>query len=211
MTTPFFIAIVGGSASGKTCLAEAVARHFQADGAHLISEDDYYVDAGRIPGFDPARFNFDEPAAKDHDLLCQHLTALKTGRGVDMPLYDFATHCRRDETRWLEPEPLIVLEGLHLLTSDALAELMDLTVFVDASRDVRYARRLARDVNERARTPESVRHQFDTIVEPMHGEHVEPQRTRADLVIANMGAPDFDRLAAPVIARTRLASGFHKG
>lgn len=202
MTQPVFIlGIVGGSASGKSRLAEALARHYAPRGAYVIPEDDYYIDATSIPDFDPDMFNFDEPEAKEHDLLAAHLGALKTGRTVEAPLYDFATHRRRPDTVVRTPAPVVLVEGLHLLASDAIAATLDLAVFVDACTLTRFERRLQRDVTERARTPESVKHQFDTIVEPMHARHVEPQRERADLVLENMGEPDFDALARPVIER----------
>lgn len=197
----FLIGIVGGSASGKTCLAEALAQRFVQHGAYVIAEDDYYIDATAIPDFDPDSFNFDEPAAKDHDLLAGHLYSLKQGKPVEAPLYDFATHRRRTATALRTPAPVVLVEGLHLLASPVIARVLDLKVFVDAARDIRYARRLHRDVTERARTPQSVRHQFETIVQPMHETHVEPQRRQADLVVENMGAPDFDTLAEPVVRR----------
>jgi uridine kinase len=197
----FLIGIVGGSASGKTCLAHAVVRHFAGQGSYVLPEDDYYVDAGNMDGFDPNVFNFDEPASKDHDLLDAHLRCLKGGQPVDAPRYDFTIHCRLAETVRRMPAPVIVVEGLHLLASRAIAGTLDLTVFVDADRDTRFRRRLARDVAERGRTPDFVRHQFETLVEPMHVAHVEPQRERADLVVENVGPADFDALARPVIAR----------
>jgi len=202
MTKPvFLLGIVGGSASGKTRLAEALSRHYAPQSAYVIPEDDYYVDAAAIPDFDPDRFNFDEPAAKEHDLLAAHLGALKTGKTVEAPLYDFATHRRRTDTVVRTPAPVVLVEGLHLLASEAIAATLDLAVFVDSCSRTRFERRLQRDVAERARTPESVKHQFETIVEPMHARHVEPQRERADLVLENMGEPDFDALAQPVIER----------
>jgi len=202
MTQPvFLLGIVGGSASGKSRLAEALARHYAPRGAYVIPEDDYYIDATSIPDFNPDTFNFDEPAAKEHDLLAAHLGALKTGRPVEAPLYDFATHRRRPDTVVRTPAPVVLVEGLHLLASEAIADTLDLAVFVDACSLTRFERRLQRDVTERARTPESVKHQFETIVEPMHARHVEPQRDRADLVLENMGEPDFEALARPVIER----------
>ncbi|WP_417487708.1 uridine kinase [Maricaulis sp.] len=201
------VAIVGGSASGKTRLAHAVA-HAAPDG-YVIKEDDYYLDAANLENFDPATFNFDEPAAKDHDLLISHLAALKSGQAVDIPQYDFTTHSRAPQMRHCRPASLIVVEGLHAAASKALASLFDLIVYVSATRPVRFERRLQRDVAERGRTPASVKHQFDTIVEPMHTLHVEPQKPRADLIITNMGPPDFDCLAEPVLERLRLHS--HSG
>ena len=200
MTDPvFLLGIVGGSASGKSRLAEALARHFAPHGAYVIPEDDYYIDATAIPDFDADTFNFDEPAAKDHGLLAAHLGCLKAGETVDAPLYDFKTHRRRAETVQRQPAPVILVEGLHLLASSDIACTLDLAVFVEACEQTRFARRIARDVSERARTPASVTLQFNTIVQPMHERHVEPQRVHADIVIENMGKPDFDALARPVI------------
>ncbi|OLF80704.1 hypothetical protein AWH62_14475 [Maricaulis sp. W15] len=195
------IAIVGGSASGKTRLAYAIADAIP--GAHVIKEDDYYLDATLLDDFDPASFNFDEPASKEHALLIEHLKALKGGTAVDIPQYDFATHSRKRETRRVEPAPAIIIEGLHAVATPDLAELFDLVIYVSATRPVRFERRLKRDVSERGRTPDSVRQQFDTIVEPMHTLHVEPQKPLADIIIINMGPPDFDCLAEPVLDRLR--------
>lgn len=198
------VAIVGGSASGKTRLAHAVAGAFP-DG-YVIKEDDYYRDAAGLESFDPATFNFDEPAAKEHDLLIDHLKALKAGQAVNIPQYDFTTHSRAPQTQHCRPTSLIVVEGLHAVATASLARLFDLVVYVSATRPVRFARRLQRDVAERGRTPESVKHQFETIVEPMHTLHVEPQKPRADLIVTNMGPPDFKGLAEPVLDRLRLHS-----
>lgn len=198
--SPVLIAIAGGSASGKSRFAEAVARALSDGGCTVIAEDDYYVDAGNLPGFDPHRFNFDEPAAKDHNLLVQHLQALKSGKAVDCPIYDFTTHCRAAETVRRSPDPVVIVEGLHVLASETLRACFDLTVFVYACDATRLARRVDRDVAERGRTAEFARHQFETHVRPMHDLHIEPQRAFADLVIDNMGAPDFDILVRPVIA-----------
>lgn len=193
------VAIVGGSASGKTRLAYAIAEH--VPGAYVIKEDDYYLDATLLADFDPDTFNFDEPASKDHALLVRHLKALKAGQGVDIPQYDFATHGRMAQTRHCEPAPLIIVEGLHAVATPELAALFDLIVYVSATRPVRFERRLKRDVAERGRTPESVRLQFETVVEPMHTLHVEPQKPLADIIVTNMGPPDFDCLAEPVLER----------
>jgi len=195
------VAIIGGSASGKTRLAYAIADAIP--GAYVIKEDDYYLDTTGLEGFDPATFNFDEPASKEHSLLVRDLQALKAGRAVDIPQYDFATHSRKAATRHCAPAPVIIVEGLHTVASADLAKLFDLTIYVSATRPVRFERRLQRDVAERGRTPDSVRHQFETIVEPMHTRHVEPQKKLADIVITNMGPPDFDSLATPVLERLR--------
>tara|TARA_R110000868_G_scaffold56073_3_gene173913 strand:+ start:4463 stop:5104 length:642 start_codon:yes stop_codon:yes gene_type:complete len=201
---PFLLAVVGGSASGKTRLAHALADHFASHDAYVIPEDDYYVDAGHQPGFVASDFNFDEPAAKDHALLASHLAALRDGQSVDAPQYDFTTHCRCEETVGRAPAGVLIVEGLHLLASPELAAQFDLTIFVDACDATRLTRRIQRDVAERGRTEDFVKQQFDEIVRPMHDLHVEPQREAADLVVENMGAPDFEALARPVLERIEL-------
>lgn len=193
------IGVTGGSASGKSRIADQIAAHYRALEAYVIPEDDYYVDAGNQPGFDARTFNFDEPAAKDHGLLADDLDRLRAGETVQAPLYDFATHCRSLETVERSPAGVIILEGLHVLANNRLARCFDLTIFVDACDTTRLNRRIERDVAERGRTAEFARHQFETLVRPMHDRHVEPQRAAADLVIENMGAPDFARLAKPAI------------
>jgi uridine kinase len=204
---PFLLGIVGGSASGKTRLAHALADHFANHDAYVIPEDDYYVDAGHQPGFIASDFNFDEPAAKDHALLAKHLAALRAGRPVEAPQYDFTTHCRRSQTVERAPAGVLIVEGLHLLASPALAAQFDLTIFVDACDTTRLSRRIQRDVAERGRSEDFVKQQFDEIVRPMHDLHVEPQREAADLVVENMGAPDFEELARPVVNLIGLQSG----
>ncbi len=198
---PLLIAVSGGSASGKSRIAAELAGHYAGLDAYVIPEDDYYVDAGNQPGFDARSFNFDEPAAKDHALLIADLDRLRKGESIDAPLYDFTTHCRSRETRRCEPAGVIILEGLHVLADPQLGKRFDLSIFVHACDATRLDRRIERDVAERGRTAEFARHQFEQIVRPMHDRHVEPQREAADLVIENMGAPEFARLAAPVITR----------
>ncbi|MBR9825157.1 MAG: uridine kinase [Alphaproteobacteria bacterium] len=195
------IAITGGSASGKTRLAEALAQHFAPQGCYVLSEDNYYHDAGRFENFDAGRFNFDEPAAKDHDLLEAHLMALRSGEAVEAPIYDFATHCREDRTRACAAAPFVIVEGMHLLTTERLRLLFDLTVYVSAGDDIRLQRRISRDVAERERTEAFARAQFETHVRPMHDLHVEPQKPFADIVLVNRGEPDFDLLMQPVLER----------
>ncbi|MEN0653034.1 MULTISPECIES: uridine kinase [Hyphobacterium] len=212
------VAVSGGSASGKTTLAEAVRRGLEPVETRLIREDEYYVDSSEIPGFDPLRFNFDDVSAHDHALLARHLSALKKGKGVDAPLYDFVTHSRSKQTRHLSPAEVVIVEGIHVLSDPDLMALYDLTVYVDAPSDVRLARRILRDVRERGRSVESVVIQYLRTVRPMHLKYTEPAKAIADIVVNNDAAaadpelealrPSFDLLARPVIERIRaLRSG----
>ncbi len=203
------IGVSGGSASGKTAIARAAAAAARPLSALVIPEDDFYLDHGAASDFEPARFNFDHPAARDHALMAQQLQRLKAGDAVDAPIYDFTIHRRRSDTRRLEPADVIVAEGIHLFCDAALRDLFDLKVFVDTPGDVRLARRLMRDVNERGRTPQSVVNQYLRTVRPMHAEHTEAWRSAADIVIVNDAPaaspaetlPDvFAALARPVLA-----------
>ncbi|MEQ8406621.1 MAG: uridine kinase [Oceanicaulis sp.] len=182
------IGVTGGSASGKTEIARAAARAADPLTALVMAEDDYYGDHGAKPDFDPAGFNFDHPGSRDHALLADHLDALKAGRGVDAPIYDFTIHRRRTDTRRIEAADVIVVEGIHLFCDAGVRELFDLRVFVDAPDDIRLARRVLRDVNERGRTAHSVVSQYLRTVRPMHHEWTAPGREHAHLVIRNDAA-----------------------
>lgn len=206
------IGVSGGSASGKTEVARAAARATKPLSALVIAEDDYYGDHGAKPDFDPARFNFDHPGSRDHALLARQLATLKSGKPVKAPIYDFTIHRRRSDTRKIEPADVIFVEGIHLFCDAALRDVFDLRVFVDAPDDIRLARRLLRDVNERGRTSQSVINQYLGTVRPMHHEWTHPSRACADIVIRNDAAAArpadhmgtfFDTLAKPLVAEIR--------
>lgn len=181
---PFLLAVTGGSGSGKTTLARTLADLLLPIEALIIHEDDYYRDHGSRPGFDPLIFNFDEPAARDHDLLLSHLLALRRHEAVSAPRYDFTTHCRLPGAVEIAPKPVIIAEGIHLLASPELRAVFDLTVYLDVPDSVRLRRRLQRDVTERGRDAASVLRQFESAVLPMHRRHTEPARQHAHLVFA---------------------------
>lgn len=198
MARPTIIAICGGTGSGKTTLARAVAA--AAGEALILSEDSYYHCATTRLGFDPATYNFDAPEAKDLSALARDLAALREGRAIAQPIYDFTTHRRLPDTRPLAPAPVIVLEGLHALGQPELRALLSLAVFIDAPEAVRLARRLRRDVAERGRTMESVLDQFFSAVRPMHALHVAPLATAADIVLDSEAEPP-GALAQRVLAQ----------
>lgn len=208
---PLLIAVAGGSGSGKSTLAGALEARLPAGTVTLVIEDAYYGDHGGKPGFDAAGFDFDDVAAKDHDLLARHLMALRAGEPVQAPLYCFETHRRLEPVAMINPAPLIVVEGAHLLCTEGLADLFDLRIFVDTPADVRFIRRLIRDQAQRGRTADSVIQQYLATVRPAHERLIEPSRARADIVLVDdRGAviPDnpaeFDRLLAPVLAHPLL-------
>ena len=207
MTERLLIGVSGGSASGKTEIARAAARAAAPLSALVIAEDDYYGDHGARPDFDAALFNFDHPGSRDHAFMAEQLLALKSGAAVQAPIYDFTIHRRRSDTRTLKAADVIIVEGIHLFCDAPLRDLFDIRVFVEAPDDVRLARRLLRDVNERGRTAQSVVSQYLRTVRPMHHDWTQPTRDHADLVIRNDAAAArpsdhlesfFTELAAPL-------------
>ncbi len=206
------IAITGGSGSGKSTLAETLVAALPAGAAVLLREDSYYRDAASLPGFDAATFDFDDVAARDHDLLIADLEALKAGRDIDVPIYSFIHHGREPGGEPIRASEVVVVEGTHLLCTPALADLFDIRVFVDTPADIRFIRRLLRDQIERGRTAESVIAQYLTTVRPGHERLTEPSRVRADFVVADTTAAvrltdpqAVVRLVAPVLAHPDLA------
>ena len=174
------LGVAGGSCSGKTTLVEHLAERIGPARCAVLRQDDYYRSQ---PGADPTKVNFDHPDAIDFDLLAEHLDALRDGRAVPVPVYDFTTHARLDETVTLQPKPLLMVEGTLLLAVDALVPRFDHSVFVECPSDVRLARRLERDVRERGRSTASVHAQFENHVEPMQSAFVDPSRAAADRVL----------------------------
>ncbi len=206
------IAITGGSGSGKSTLAETVAAVLPQGSAVLMREDSYYRDAVSLPGFDAATFDFDDVAARDHDLLIDDLKRLKAGKPVTAPVYSFIHHGREPEGEPIPAAPVIIVEGTHVLCTPALAGLFDIRVFVDTPADIRFIRRLLRDQAERGRTAASVIDQYLKTVRPGHERLTEPSRTRADFIVADAtAAVRLDdpqvivRLAAPLLAHPLLA------
>lgn len=205
------IAITGGSGSGKSTLAEALISALPEGVATLLREDSYYRDAASVLGFDAATHDFDDVAARDHDLLISDLSDLKAGRSVTAPLYSFIHHGREPGGEPVPAAEVVVVEGTHLLCTPALAALFDIRVFVDTPSDIRFIRRLLRDQIERGRTAESVIQQYLATVRPGHERLTEPSRVHADFIVADAtAAVRLDdpqavvRLAAPVLAHPLL-------
>jgi uridine kinase len=176
------VAITGGSGAGKTTLARALARRLGANTV-VIAEDDYYRCASTIEDFDAATHNFDDPAAKEHDLLREHLALAKSGEAFDKPVYDLVTHRRQPKVERIAHAKTIIVEGIHLLASPDLRAMFDLKVYIEANEALRLGRRMIRDVESRGRTPRMVLQQFFTTVRPMHERHIEAQRAFADIVL----------------------------
>lgn len=198
---PKLIGIAGGSASCKTTIAKALAARLP--GSIVIGEDDYYRCSTSYPSFDASTHNFDEPAAKDDELLCAHLALARAGKPFEKPLYNLKTHTREKETERVGPADFMIVEGLHVLATQALCASFDLRIYTEAEESLRLGRRMIRDVMERDRTPQSVLTQFFTNVRPMHELHVAPQKPRADLVLTSTfegGYPETDRNVEKVLA-----------
>jgi uridine kinase len=188
---PLVIGIGGGSGSGKTTIAEALIGEIGEGACALIFHDAYYRDLAHLPLDERAAQNFDHPDSLETELLVEHLGRLLAGRSVDLPVYDFTRHLRREETARVEPRPVVLVEGVLVLADPELRELFDLKIYVDTDADLRLMRRLQRDIRERGRTLDSVFEQYLETVRPMHVRYVEPTRAFADLVIPegyNIGA-----------------------
>ena len=180
------IGIAGGTGSGKSTLMEELVTRFR-DEVTVLSHDNYYRRRDGISMEDRQKINYDEPAALETDLMARHLDQLRHGETVECPVYDFTQHNRSDKTKVLVPKKVIIVEGILIFENKELRDLMDIRIFVDTDADVRLCRRIARDVNERGRTLESVLDQYQNTVKPMHELYVEPSKKFANIVVPEGG------------------------
>lgn len=194
---PIVIAVAGGTGSGKTTVANQVLRRVGARHIAYIPHDAYYRDLVHLPPALRAQANFDHPDALETDLLVVHLKELRAGRAVEIPVYDFTTHTRCERTRPVESAPIVIVEGILVLAEPELREQCDAKLFVDTDADVRFIRRLRRDIEERGRDVGSVCDQYLTTVRPMHLEFVEPSKRHADVIIPEGG---FNEVAVDMVA-----------
>jgi uridine kinase len=181
------VGIAGGSGSGKTTIARKIAEALPGDGVGIIEHDAYYRDRQDLSFEERCQLNFDHPESLETELLVEQIIALKAGKRVAVPVYDFKTHRRTDEPRWLEPRPVVIVEGILALVDARLRAELDIKIFVDTDPDIRIFRRIRRDIEQRGRTFESVREQYYRHVRPMHLQFVEPSKRRADLIIPEGG------------------------
>ena len=179
---PLFIGLAGGSGSGKTTIAEEVVERLEGRVA-LLRHDAYYRNRTDLTFEERALVNYDHPDSLETELLIDHLEMLRSGRGVEQPVYDFPAHLRSADTIRVDPAPVVVLEGILVLSEPGLRSELDLKIFVDTDPDLRLARRLERDISERGRSVDSVIEQYFATVRPMHLEFVEPSRRYADIII----------------------------
>ena len=182
---PTFIGFSGGSGSGKTTLAAAIHERLGDHRSAVLSLDAYYKDLSHLPLEERAAVNFDHPDALDVQLLTEQIRQLRCGLAVEVPCYDFATHTRRPETLTLQPKAVVLAEGILLLALESIRSLLDLKVFVDAPADIRFIRRMLRDIQERGRTVNSCIQQYFATTRPMHFAWVEPGKTFADVIVSS--------------------------
>jgi uridine kinase len=181
------IGIAGGSGSGKTTVAQTILQRVGPDCISFLQHDSYYKDLSGLPFAQRVEVNFDHPNSLDNEMLVRHIHLLKQGKPVDVPIYDFSTHSRTDKTFVVKPRPVILVEGILIFTEPELRQLFDVKIFVDTDSDIRFIRRLQRDITERGRTTESVIKQYQATVRPMHLEFVEPSKRYADIIIPEGG------------------------
>lgn len=181
------VGIAGASASGKTLFAETLTLNLPSEHLCVISEDSYYKDQSHLSMEERAKTNYDHPDAVDHELMLEHITVLKSGRSVNIPIYDYTQHNRSSETRTINPSRVIIFEGILLLTNPLIRKAFDLRFYMDTPLDICLIRRLQRDTLSRGRSVQSVIDQYLDTVRPMFLQFIEPSRQYADLIIPRGG------------------------
>lgn len=200
-TSPIVIGIAGGSGSGKTTVAQEILARVGAEHIVVLPHDAYYKDFGDLSFSQRAAINFDHPDSLETSLLIDHIQQLKTGNPIELPIYDFKTHSRTKKTIFVEPQPIILVDGILIFAEPQLREMFDVKIYVDTDADIRFIRRLQRDITERGRTVNSVIAQYEKTVRPMHMDFVEPSKRYADVIIPEGG---FNIVAMDmVVARVR--------
>jgi uridine kinase len=199
---PVIVGVAGGTASGKTTISEAILDRVGRGRVTLIQHDAYYRDLSHLPLEERRQVNFDHPDALESDLLVVHLDALCRGESIRIPVYDFATYVRWAEVSCVELKPVILVEGILIFAEAELRKRFDIKVYADTDADLRFIRRLRRDVSERQRTVDSVIEQYLGTVRPMHLEFVEPSKRYADVIIPTGG---FNTIAVDMVATRVLA------
>ncbi len=206
MEKPIIIGIAGGSASGKTSIAEKIRDTFNdTKSVLIIRQDDYYKNQSDMPMEERVKTNYDHPFAFDNDLMVAQIRQLINGETILKPTYNFVEHTRSDITETLEPADVIILEGLFVLEDEAIRNLLNIKIFVETDADIRFIRRLVRDVNERGRTLDSVVSQYINTVRVMHNAFIEPSKRYADIIIPEGG---HNKVAIDLLT-TKISSIIH--
>ena len=185
------LGIAGGTGSGKTTVATNIVKRLALDSITVITMDSYYRDLADLPPARRDEANFDHPDSIEQDLFVEHLEALKSGRSIEQPVYDFTRHVRTGATLLIEPREVVIAEGIVLFHVPEIRDILDIRIFVDTPADIRLLRRITRDIRDRGRTLESVTEQYLRTVRPMHDEFVEPSKRYADVIIPEGGYNDI--------------------
>jgi len=191
------IAVAGGTGSGKTTVARRILQRVGAEHIAYIPHDAYYRDHGHLPPHERDQVNYDHPDSLESELLVEQLKELRAGQAIEIPVYDFTTHTRTPQTHRVEPAPVVLVEGILIFAEPDLRDLFDVMLYVDTDADVRFIRRLQRDIEERGRSVESVCQQYLATVRPMHLEFVEPSKRYANVIIPEGG---FNEVAIEMVA-----------
>ena len=200
VSKPFVIGVAGGSGSGKSTVTREVLASIGPAMAAVVMQDDYYLDQTHLSPQDRRKTNYDHPDAFDWSLMMQHVQALCRGESIEMPVYDFAEHNRSSKTITIKPAPVIVIEGLFALYDADLRKMMSLKIFVDTAPDVRFIRRLQRDIAERGRSTENVVSQYLETVRPMHKQFIEPTKRHSHVILPHgANGPAVDIITTKVI------------
>jgi len=186
-TMPVVIGLAGGTGSGKTTIANVILDRVGAESIAFLPHDAYYKDLIHLPKAQRELINFDHPHSLESELLVQHLRRLREWKGIEIPVYDFTTHSRTDRTKSIAPQPIVLVEGILIFAEPILRDTFDVKIFVDTPPDIRFIRRLERDIEERGRSLESVIQQYQTTVRTMHLQFVEPSQRYADVIIPEGG------------------------
>lgn len=202
MKSNILVGIGGGTGSGKTSVAQNILTEFGKGEVVILEQDSYYKDLSYLPFEERIHTNFDHPDAVDFDLLKRHLTDLVDGKPIDAPVYDFSAHTRMGESRMIDPHRAIVVEGISVLFDPGLREIMDIKIYVETDADIRFIRRLSRDIQERGRTYSDVIRQYLDTVRPMHEQFVEPTKKYADIILPEGG----DNRVAIDLIQTKIRS-----
>jgi uridine kinase len=187
---PYFIGVSGGSGSGKTYFARQVQSFLGKQNCEILYQDNFYIDQSKKFDFDGGSVNFDHPDSIDFTLLAQHIAQLKAGQATEIPIYDFVTHSRKTQTLRMQPTPVIIVDGILIFHAEGVRQQFDDLVFFDTPEELRFQRRLDRDVKERGREPEGVKNQFLRQVKPMHDQFVAPSMQYATTVVNDIGQFD---------------------
>ncbi len=184
---PYVIGIAGGTGSGKTTFSRELVATLMTNKIVYLSHDSYYRDQSNVPFSERVKVNYDHPDSLETELMIKHIEKLRSYQPVDIPIYDFVEHTRAKETEHIEPQSVILIEGILIFAVKELRDLMDMKIFVDTDADIRFMRRLQRDIEERGRSVKSVCDQYLNVVRPMHEAFVEPSKRYADIIVPHGG------------------------